>query len=65
MANQFLVEIHDYLSRHIEAASGAMQEAVSLEDQERQQFNAGKIDELRALRAYISEKFDLLTQRYY
>ncbi len=65
MANQFLIEIHDYLSRHIEAAGGAMQEAATLGDRKRQQFNAGKMDELKALRAYISERFDLLTQRYY
>lgn len=65
MANQFLIDIHDYLSRHIEAADVAMQEATALGDRERQQFNAGKIDELKALRAYCSEKFDLLTQKYY
>ncbi|MGD8847609.1 MAG: hypothetical protein PVI54_18960 [Desulfobacteraceae bacterium] len=65
MANQYLIEIHDYLSRQIEAAVEAMQEAATLGDLARQQFNTGKIDELKALRAYISESFDLLTQKYY
>jgi hypothetical protein len=65
MANQYLIEIHDYLSRQIEAAVEAMHEAATLGDLERQQFNTGKIYELKALRAYISESFDLLTQKYY
>lgn len=65
MANQFLIDIHDYLSRHIEAASAAMQEAASLGDRERLQFNTGKVNELKSLRAYISEKYDLITQKYY
>ena len=65
MANQFLVEIHRYLSRQIDTADRARQEARSLGDSARQAFYAGKIDELHKLRAYISEKFDLLTQKYY
>jgi hypothetical protein len=64
MANQFLMEIHTYLSRHMEAASRAMQEAVTLGDREHQQFNAGKIAELKALKTYVSENFDLSTQKY-
>ena len=65
MANQFLIEIHNYLSRNIEAADGSRQAAATLGDRKRLHFNAGKIDELKALRAYISETFDLLTQKYY
>jgi hypothetical protein len=65
LANQYLVEIHDYVTRQIEAASKAMQEAATLGDRKQQRFNAGKIDELKALRAYISKTFDLLTQKYY
>jgi hypothetical protein len=65
MANQFLIEIHNYLSRHMEVADRAMQEAATLGDRQHQQFNAGKVDELKALRAYVSENFDLSTQEYY
>jgi hypothetical protein len=65
MANQFLVEIHHYLSRQIEAADEALQEAAFRQDREQQQFNTGQMDELKALRAYISEAFDLQTQTYY
>lgn len=65
MANQFLIEIHNYLSRHIDAAGKAMQEAASHGDQARRQFNAGMAHELKALRAYMSEKYDLSTQKYY
>lgn len=65
MANQFLIEIHNYLSQHMEAANRAMRKAVTLGDRQRQQFNAGKVDELKALRAYVSENFDLSTQEYY
>ncbi len=65
MANQFLVEIHDYLSRNIEAAKSQLEEDGAPGDKERRHFNAGKLDELNAIRAYISEKFDLITQKYY
>jgi hypothetical protein len=65
MANQFLIAIHDYVSQQIDAAGEAMQEAASQEDREQQRFNSGKMDELEALRAYISKAFDLQTQKYY
>ena len=65
MANQFLVEIHRYLSRQIDTATRANQEAASLGDKGRQEFYSGKIDELTNLRAFISEKFDLITQKYF
>jgi hypothetical protein len=64
MANQFLIEIHTYLNRHMEAAGRTMQEAITLGDRKRQQFNAGKIEELKALKAYVGENFDLSTQKY-
>jgi hypothetical protein len=65
MANQFLVEIHRYLSRQIDTADRARHEAGSLGDGARQAFYTGKIDELNKLRAFISERFDLLTQKYF
>lgn len=65
MANQFLVEIHDYISRQIELGLTDRQAALDRADVERLCFLDGRLDELRLLRAYLSEHFDLATQKYY
>ena len=65
MPNQFLVEIHDYLDRQIDAAKNDRDDARSIGDQERLEFSNGKLDELEHLRDYVSRRFDLLTQKYY
>jgi hypothetical protein len=65
MANQFLVEIHDYISRQIEAVLKDSDEARVMADAKRLAFLDGKLFELRLMRSYLSEHFDLSTQKYY
>jgi uncharacterized protein YgfB (UPF0149 family) len=65
MANQFLVEIHDYISGRIEAGVKDRSEAQSIQDTDRAAFMDGKINELKMIRRFLSDHFDLSTQKYY
>ena len=65
MANQFLVEIHDYISRRIEAGHKERSDAQTRHDAQRAAFMDGRIDELKAIRRFLSDHFDLTTQKYY
>jgi hypothetical protein len=65
MANQFLVEIHDYISRRIEAGMKERGEAQDQGDKERLAFMDGHLFELRLIREFLSERFNLTTQKYF
>ncbi len=65
MSNQFLVEIHDFISRQIETGLEGRNVVLDRADEDRLCFLDGKLDELRSIRAYLSEHFDLVTQKYY
>ena len=65
MANQFLVEIHDYISRQMEAGLKERGEARDRNDEKRMAFMDGHLSELRRIRTFLSEHFDLTTQMYY
>ena len=65
MANQFLVEIHSHISQQMERCRLAFENIDGIEDKSRRSFYEGQLEEWKALRAYLSESFDLNTQRYY
>lgn len=65
MANQFLVEIHDYISGRIEAGVKDLTHAQLSQDTDREAFMDGKINELKMIRRFLSDHFDLSTQKYY
>ena len=65
MANQFLTEIHDHISRQIEADLKQRNKAQAMRDEKRFAFLDGKLFELRLMRSYLSEHFNLTTQKYY
>lgn len=65
MANQFLVEIHDFISRQLDAAKHDMDDAKSRGDDHRKVFVEGKINEFKRFRSYLNEHFNLTTQKYY
>jgi hypothetical protein len=62
MPNEFLTEIHEYITQAITAAKSRQSSAVDRNDQV---FYAGQIEELQALRQYLTDHFDLSTHRYY
>ncbi len=65
MANQFLVEIHNHISRKIEADLKERDMARNRGDENRLFFLDGRLSELRLIRTYLSDHFDLDTQKYY
>jgi len=65
MANQFLVEIHDFISRQIDACRQDRAEAQARGDANREAFKDGKIHEFERMRTFLSAHFDLSTQKYY
>lgn len=65
MANAFLVEIHDYISRQIETSLKYTEEARDRRDEKRLAFIDGHLIELRLMRQFLSERFDLTTQKYF
>jgi hypothetical protein len=65
MANQFLVEIHDYITQQMEACLKYREEAWARGDEKRLAFIDGHLLELRLMREFLSERFNLTTQKYY
>ena len=65
MANLFLVEIHNHISREIESDLKDRENARKRGDENRLSFLDGRLSELRLIRTYLSDHFDLDTQKYY
>ena len=62
MTHEYSVLIHDYL---IEKIALAEQKRQSAEKAAAGRFHDGQLSELLKIRAYLSEKIDLKTQKYY
>lgn len=60
MANEYSVEIHQYLTEKIEAAEKSIEEKL-----EGKTHFQGQIDELLWIRRYLSENIDLKDFTYY
>lgn len=65
VANQFLVEIHNHISQKIESDLKDRDKAQAMSDATRLAFLDGRLSELRLIRTYLSDHFDLDTQTYY
>jgi len=65
MANQFLVEIHDFLSTKLAAIMRQEKEAIAINDHDAQDYCQGQLYELKALRIYLNQNFNLDTHKYY
>ena len=65
MTNQFSVEIHQYISNKIAAATHQQKKAEAANDTAASQFYAGQLYELEKIREYMAQNTDLKTQKYY
>ena len=65
MPHAFSVEIHDYLSRKMLLAEDDRRKAVQGSDDNLQSHYEGQLLELNTLRQYLTDNFDLKTQKYY
>ena len=65
MANQYSVEIHQYISEKTAAASRQQKKAEAANDSTARRFYAGQLYELEKIREYMAKNIDLKTQKYY
>jgi hypothetical protein len=65
MANEYAVNIHDYISDKIAAAEKNKALAEKSGDLSSTRYHEGQLQELHAIRQHMAEKIDLKTQKYY
>ena len=65
MSNQFLVKLHNHITFQIENTDREKIQAQSREDNLHSAFLEGKSSELKKIRTFLSQNFDLITQKYY
>ena len=65
MANEYLIDIHNYISKQIDLAQKSQTEAQEKNDRASQRFYKGQLSEWAWIRAYLAEKVDLKTQKYF
>ena len=65
MANDYLVEIHRFISDKIKAAQSGRADAQRRGDHASESLYNGQLQELYGLRVYMAERIDLVTQKYY
>jgi len=65
MANEYLIEIHNYISEKIAGVHRSIEEADANHKMRSQRFHEGQLDEWHHLRAYLMERIGLKTQKYF
>ena len=65
MANQYSVEIHQYISAKIADATEHLKKAEVADTPATCRFYEGQLYELDKLRQYMAQHIDLKTQKYY
>ncbi|MGD2098011.1 MAG: hypothetical protein PVG35_10545 [Desulfobacterales bacterium] len=65
MANEYLIQIHNYISEKIVSAENQKTEAQERNDKPSQKFYEGQLAEWQQMRDYLAEKVDLKTQKYF
>lgn len=65
MANEYLIDIHNYISEKIGAAKSRRAEAHENNDMASERFYEGQLAEWQQMRTYLAEKVDLKTQKYF
>jgi len=65
MANEYLVEIHKYISAEIASAENKKKTADANNDLESKRFCEGQLQEWLKMREYLTKKIDLKTQKYF
>jgi hypothetical protein len=65
MANEYLIEIHNYISEKIVCAQNRKVEANANTEMESRRFYEGQLKEWHHLRTYLAEKVNLKTQKYF
>ena len=65
MANEYLIDIHNYISERLASAKDKKKEANAYNDLESKRFYEGQLEEWLEIRSYLTSKVDLKTQKYF
>ena len=65
MANEYLIDIHNYISDRLVSAENKKKEAEADADSASSRFFEGQLEEWRQMRNYLVSKVDLKTQKYF
>ena len=65
MANEYLIDIHNYISAKIVSVKSRKAEADAEKDKALQRFYEGQLAEWQGIRDYLAEKVNLKTQKYF
>lgn len=65
MANEYSVEIHQYISEQMAVAEKRRQKAEADDDVPSRFYFEGRLHELLKIREYMAAHIDLKTQKYY
>jgi hypothetical protein len=65
MANEYLIDIHNYISERLTSAETQKNEADARADAVAKRFYEGQLEEWRQIRSYLASKVDLKTQKYF
>ena len=65
MAHAFSVEIQNFLTARIKQADEQKSLALQENDQKKENYYAGQLQELHHLRQFLTDNFDLKHHRYY
>ena len=65
MANEYLIDIHNYISDRLVSAENKKKEAAADADLASRRFFEGQLEEWQQIRNYLASKVDLKTQKYF
>ena len=65
MANEYLIDIHNYISERLASVENKKKEADANNDLESKRFYEGQLEEWIEIRRYLASKVDLKTQKYF
>lgn len=65
MANEYLIDIHNYISERFASVENIKKEADANNDSASKRFCEGQLEEWIEMRSYLASKIDLKTQKYF
>ena len=65
MANEYLIDIHHYISERLASIENKKKQADANNDLKSKRFYEGQLEEWSQMRDYLARKIDLKTQKYF
>ncbi len=65
MAHEYSVQIHDWITNKIKTITKKIRVAKDQKEVGQESYYKGQLEELSFIRAYLNDRIDLNTQKYY